>query len=116
MRWYVTLSSWSTRRLERGASLVEYALLLALMAYDVGPGDEVVCPSYTFFATASAVTRLGATPVFVDIEPTTYTMDPAKLEAAITSRTKAIMPVHWAGRMCDMDAILKIAKDYLGNY
>jgi dTDP-4-amino-4,6-dideoxygalactose transaminase len=86
------------------------ALLLALMALDVGPGDEVVLPSYTFFATASAVTRLGAVPIFADIDPATYLVDPADVERKISRRTKAVIPVHLFGRTADMDALLPIAK------
>jgi len=85
------------------------ALLLALMALDVAPGDEVVCPSFTFFATASAVWRLGAKPVFVDIEPATFNLDPRKLPAAVSKRTKAIIPVHLFGQCAAMDAIGDIA-------
>ena len=86
------------------------ALLLALMAIGVGEGDEVIVPSFTFFATASAVTRLGATPVFVDIDPQTYNMDPMVIEEAITSNTKAIIPVHLFGQCCDMQPIMDVAK------
>lgn len=85
------------------------ALHMALAALDVGPGDEVIVPSYTFLATASCVLHQMAIPVFVDIEPNTYTMDPTKIEAAITPRTKAIIPVHIQGCPADMDAILEIA-------
>jgi len=85
------------------------ALLLALMAFDIGPGDEVVLPSYTFFATASAVTRLGAVPIFADIDPITYLVDPADVQRKISRRTKAIIPVHLFGRTADMDALLPIA-------
>jgi len=86
------------------------ALVLALMACDVGPGDEVLLPSYTFFATASAAWRLGAKPVFVDIDPVTYNMNPALLEALITSNAKAILPVHLYGQCADMRAINAIAR------
>lgn len=85
------------------------ALLLALMALDIGPGDEVLLPSFTFFATASAVWRLGAKPVFVDIDPRTYNLDPNRLEAAITRATRAIIPVHLFGQPADMAAIHDVA-------
>lgn len=80
------------------------ALLLALMAAGVGPGDEVIVPSFTFFATASCVPRLGATPIFADIDPVTYNLSPSDVERKITSRTKAIIPVHLYGQMADMRA------------
>jgi dTDP-4-amino-4,6-dideoxygalactose transaminase len=86
------------------------ALLLALMALGVEAGDEVVLPSYTFFATASAVTRLGAVPIFADIDPVTYLVDPADVERKISRRCKAIVPVHLFGRTADMDALLPIAR------
>ena len=81
------------------------ALLLALMALDIGPGDEVVLPSFTFFATAGAVWRLGARPVFADILPGTFNLDPADVARKVTRATKAVMPVHLFGQCCDMDAL-----------
>src|SRR4051794_16093633 len=86
------------------------ALLLALMALDVKAGDEVIVPAFTFFATGGAVARIGARPVFVDIDPATYTIDPARVEAAITARTKAIIPVHMYGQCADMDPLLDISE------
>ena len=86
------------------------ALHLALLAAGVGPGDEVITVPFTFIATVSAIAYTGATPVFVDIDPRTFTMDVAAIEAAITPRTKAIMPVHLYGRPADMDPIVEIAR------
>jgi dTDP-4-amino-4,6-dideoxygalactose transaminase len=88
------------------------ALHLSLLAAGVGPGDEVITVPFTFVATVSAICYTGARPVFVDVEPVTLTMDPAQLEAKITSRTKAIIPVHLYGQMADMDAIQAIADHY----
>lgn len=87
-------------------------LHLALEAIGVKPGDEVITTPYTFTATAEVVRYLGADPVFVDIDPATFNINPSKIESAITPRTKAIIPVHFAGLPCDMDAILGIAKKY----
>ena len=86
------------------------ALQLALMACGIGPGDEVIAPSFTFFATAEAISALGAKPVFVDIDPVSYTIDPAKVEAAITPHTRALIPVHLYGQAADLDPLLAIAK------
>jgi dTDP-4-amino-4,6-dideoxygalactose transaminase len=88
------------------------ALHLSLLAAGVGPGDEVITVPFTFVATVSAICYTGARPVFVDVEPVTLTMDAAQLETKITSRTKAIIPVHLYGQMADMDAIKAIADHY----
>jgi dTDP-4-amino-4,6-dideoxygalactose transaminase len=93
-----------------GANSGTTALMLGLLAMGVGPGDEVVTVAHTFIATAEAISLIGATPVFVDVEPTRSLMDPAKLEAAITPRTKAIIPVHIYGHPADMDAICEVAR------
>ncbi len=85
------------------------ALHLALASLDIGPGDEVIVPSFTFIATANAVVHAGATPVFADIDPATYNLDPASAAAAITPRTKAIMPVHQIGLAADLDPLLLLA-------
>lgn len=87
-------------------------LHLALEAIGVGPGDEVITTPYTFTSDAEVIRYLGADPVFVDIDPHTFNIDPKRIELAITARTKAIIPVHFAGLACDMDAILGIAKRY----
>lgn len=85
------------------------ALILALMAFDIGPGDEVISTPYSFFASTSAIARLYATPKFVDIDPKTFNMDVSQLEAAISEKTKAIMPIHLFGQCANMDEILEIA-------
>ena len=88
------------------------ALLVALMTLGIGKGDRVICPSFTFFATASAITRLGAEPVFVDIDPVTFNLDIPKVEQAITPKTKAIIPVHLFGQCADMTSIMELAGKY----
>ncbi len=99
---------WSNCRFGVGCASGSDALLLSLMASGLRAGDEVICPSFTFFATASAVTRLGGIPVFVDIDPETFNMDPKVLDAAITEKTKAVIPVHLFGQCADMDAIMQV--------
>lgn len=88
-----------------------HALELALLAIDLGPGQEVICPSFTFTSCANAILRAGARPVFADIEPATLGLDPASVRAQITPRTAAIMPVHYAGIAADMDALLALAAE-----
>jgi dTDP-4-amino-4,6-dideoxygalactose transaminase len=95
-----------------GVSSGSDALLIALMAIDIKPGDEVITPTYSFFATAGVVSRLNATPVFVDINPITFNLDPQDVRKKITSQTKAIIPVHLYGQSAEMDEIMKIAEEY----
>ncbi|HWW75339.1 MAG TPA: DegT/DnrJ/EryC1/StrS family aminotransferase, partial [Pyrinomonadaceae bacterium] len=93
-----------------GVSNGTAAIQLALQACGVGAGDEVVVPANTFFATAEAVSTAGATPVFVDCDPTTYNIDAGKIEAAVTPRTRAVIPVHLYGQPADLDAVFEVAE------
>jgi dTDP-4-amino-4,6-dideoxygalactose transaminase len=108
-RFEKNLAAYCNTKFALGVSSGTDALLCSLMAMGVGPGDEVIVPPFTFFCTAGNVTRLGAKPVFVDIEPDTFNLDPTKLEKAITKKTKVIIPVHLFGQCANMEAINEIA-------
>ena len=109
-RFEANFAAWCGTRHAVAVDTGTSALHLALLAAGIGPGDEVITVPMTFVATVAAIIYTGATPVFVDIDPRTWTMDPAAAEAAITPRTRAILPVHLHGRLADMDALADIAR------
>lgn len=107
-----TVAKYTGTKHAIGVSSGTDALLIALMAIDIKPGDEVILPTYSFFATAGVVARLNAAPIFVDSDPVSFNIDPKDIERKITSKTKAIIPVHLYGQSAEMDEIMTIAKKH----
>lgn len=107
-----TIADFSSVSYGIGVSSGSDALILALMSLGIGQGDEVICPAFTFFATAGAISRVGATPVFVDVCPVCFNIETNSIREAISNKTKAIIPVHLFGQMAEMDEVGKIAKKY----